>query len=400
MGKILFVDDERLIREGIADLIDWKYLSGEELKLAENAGVALKYLEQERYEIVITDIYMQDINGIELAKQIKDRWPATKVILLSAYEDFEYAKEAIEAGVFKYLLKPVIPEELEDAVKDALSQVKSNIEFENKVLKTEEIINVYKIQMEKNLWKDIAYGNIRDESDIESRSRQLRLSVKNSGVCCVVIEAGNFSRLLRISEKAEEIASLCFADYLNTILINEHMVVLLKNEPLQAELFTLQDRVSELTDEIISVAVGSYVTNLLELPSSIEAACYKIREGCPNISEEMDHIVLKSIRIIREEIQHKDFNINTIARSLHVTPAYFSRIFKKRMGVTCIEFIQNYRVDLAKELLEFTNLSNQEIAEKTGYTSVYYFNQQFKKITGETPGYYRRKRQRNDVQIN
>lgn len=397
MGKILFVDDERLIREGIADLIDWKGLSGEELKLAENAGIALKYLEQERYEIVITDIYMQDINGIELAKQIKDRWPAAKVILLSAYEDFEYAKEAIEAGVFKYLLKPVIPEELEDAVRDALSQIKSNIEYENRVLKTEETVNLYKIQMEKNLWKDIAYGNIRDESELEARSRQLGLSIQKSGICCIVMESEDFSELYNISEKAEETASLCFADYLNTILINRHIVVLLKKEPSQAELFTFQDKISELAEETVSVTVGSYAKDLLDLPASVAAACYKMKDGRPNLSDEMDRIVLQSIRVIREEIQNTDFNINTIARSLHVTPAYFSRIFKKKMGVTCIEFIQNYRVDMAKKLLEFTGLSNQEISEKTGYASVYYFNQQFKKITGETPGYYRKKRQHNDV---
>ncbi len=397
MGKILFVDDERLIRQGIADLIDWKDLSGEELELAENASIALKYLEQKHYEIVITDIYMQDINGIELAKQIKDRWPAVKVILLSAYEDFEYAKEAIEAGVFKYLLKPVTPEELEDAVKDAQGQIKSNIEYENMVLKTEEIVNLYKMQMEKNLWKDLAYGNIGDESELETRSRQLGLSLEKSGICCIVLESEDFSELHNISEKAEEVASLCFSDYLNAILINRKIVVLLKNEPSQAELFTFQDKINEYTEETVSVTVGSYVTDLLDLPISVAAASYKMKDGRTNFSDETGRIVLQSIKVIREEIQNTDFNINTIARSLHITPAYFSRIFKKRMGVTCTEFIQNYRVDMAKKLLEFTGLSNQEISEKTGYASVYYFNQQFKKITGEPPGYYRKKRQHNDV---
>ena len=69
---------------------------------------------------------MQDMNGIELAKCIKGKWPDVVVILLSAYEDFDYARKAIEAGVFKYLLKPVIPEELEDALNEAISQVKIN----------------------------------------------------------------------------------------------------------------------------------------------------------------------------------------------------------------------------------------------------------------------------------
>lgn len=383
MSKILFVDDERLIREGIASLIDWKHLCGEELKLAENAGVALEYLEQERFEIVITDIYMQDIDGIELARQIKARWPTIKVLLLSAYEDFEYAKAAIEAGVFKYLLKPVTPEELEEAVMEALEK--------------EKIISVYQTQMEKNLWKDIAYGNMRDKSDIEERIRQSGLSVKNTGICCVVLEAEDFSKLHRISAEAEEAAAGSFADYLNTIFINRQMVVLLRREPTTAELLAFQDKMTDLTDAMVRTAVGSYAAELLNLPSCIEAASYKIREGMPGISDETDDIVLKSMKIIREEIRNKEFNINTIARSLHVTPAYFSRVFKKKMGITCIEYIQKQRIALAKELLAFTDLNNQEISEKTGYASVYYFNQQFKKITGETPGYYRKKRHRKNV---
>ena len=140
MYKTLFVDDERLIREGISNLIDWERITGQELTLAENAKVALKYLEHEKYEIVISDIYMQDMNGIELVKCIKGKWPDVVVILLSAYEDFDYARKAIEAGVFKYLLKPVIPEELEDAVNEAISQVKINEETKKRIDHSQEVL--------------------------------------------------------------------------------------------------------------------------------------------------------------------------------------------------------------------------------------------------------------------
>ena len=140
MYKTLFVDDERLIREGISNLIDWERITGQELTLAENAKVALKYLEHEKYEIVISDIYMQDMNGIELAKCIKGKWPDVVVILLSAYEDFDYARKAIEAGVFKYLLKPVIPEELEDAVNEAISQVKINEGTKKRIDHSQEVL--------------------------------------------------------------------------------------------------------------------------------------------------------------------------------------------------------------------------------------------------------------------
>ena len=101
--------------------------------------------------------------------------------------------------------------------------------------------------------------------------------------------------------------------------------------------------------------------------------------------------------MIRKEIENVDFNINTIANALYLTPAYFSRVFKRKMGMTCIDFIKNYRINLAKELLKNTDLSIQQISEKTGYATVYYFSQQFKQVTGESPGSFRKKRQKFDV---
>ena len=65
--------------------------------------------------------------------------------------------------------------------------------------------------------------------------------------------------------------------------------------------------------------------------------------------------------------------------------------------LTNIDFIKNYRINLAKELLQNTDLSIQQISEKTGYATVYYFSQQFKQVTGESPGSFRKKRQKFDV---
>lgn len=114
--KILFVDDEPLIRESVPALMDWKKVGCTQLDIAENAYQALEMLQRVGYDLVITDIVMQQINGIELSKQIRAHYSQTKVIILSAYEDFAMARGAIEAGVSQYLLKPIVSEELEHAV--------------------------------------------------------------------------------------------------------------------------------------------------------------------------------------------------------------------------------------------------------------------------------------------
>ena len=397
MYKTLFVDDERLIREGISNLIDWERITGQELTLAENAKVALKYLEHEKYEIVISDIYMQDMNGIELAKCIKGKWPDVVVIFLSAYEYFDYARKAIEAGVFKYLLKPVIPEELEDAVNEAISQVKINEETKKRIDHSQEVLEDYQRELKKNLWKDILSGNMRNEDEIFERFEKMNMSKNISPIYVVVYKTDDESMLYQNQVAIDKVVSSCFEGYIDTVFMDNYIVILLKKENAKSVLYAFGDLVKEMFHFEVYMGEGKTVKDLSTLHMSVESAKYNIQKNRANKKDEPTQIVLAAVEMIRKEIENVDFNINTIANALYLTPAYFSRVFKRKMGMTCIDFIKNYRINLAKELLQNTDLSIQQISEKTGYATVYYFSQQFKQVTGESPGSFRKKRQKFDV---
>ena len=397
MYKTLFVDDERLIREGISNLIDWERITGQELTLADNAKVALKYLEHEKYEIVISDIYMQDMNGIELAKCIKEKWPDVVVILLSAYEDFDYARKAIEAGVFKYLLKPVIPEELEDAVNEAISQVKINEEAKKRIDYSQEVLEDYRRELKKSLWKDILSGNMRNEDEILERFEKMNMSKNISPIYVVVYETDDETMLYQNQVAIDKVVFSCFEGYIDTVFMDNYIVILLKKENAKAVLYAFGDLVKEMFHFEVHMGEEKVVKDLSTLHMSVESAKYNIQKNRANKKDEPTQIVLAAVEMIRKEIENVDFNINTIANALYLTPAYFSRVFKRKMGMTCKDFIKNYRIDLAKELLQNTDLSIQQISEKTGYATVYYFSQQFKQVTGESPGSFRKKRQKSDV---
>lgn len=367
MYKTLFVDDERLIREGISNLIDWERITGQELTLAENAKVALKYLEHEKYEIVISDIYMQDMNGIELAKCIKGKWPDVVVILLSAYEDFDYARKAIEAGVFKYLLKPVIPEELEDAVNEAISQVKINEETKKRIDHSQEVLEDYRRELKKNLWKDILSGNMCNEDEIFERFEKMNMSKNISPIYVVVYKTDDESMLYQNQVAIDKVVSSCFEGYIDTVFMDNYIVILLKKENAKSVLYAFGDLVKEMFHFEVYMGEGKTVKDLSTLHMSVESAKYNIQKNRANKKDEPTQIVLAAVEMIRKEIENVDFNINTIANALYLTPAYFSRVFKRKMGMTCIDFIKNYRINLAKELLQNTDLSIQQISEKTGY---------------------------------
>ncbi|MFC4598409.1 response regulator [Cohnella hongkongensis] len=123
--KLLVADDEALIRDGIRSHIDWGGYGIEIAGVEENGLAALRVLEREPIDILVTDIRMPRMDGIELSREARKRYPNIKIIILSGYEEFEFAQQALELSVMKYLLKPFTRPELEEAVVQAKEEVES-----------------------------------------------------------------------------------------------------------------------------------------------------------------------------------------------------------------------------------------------------------------------------------
>lgn len=105
--KVLIVDDEHLIRNLIRMRIDWEKEGFEIAGEASNAQEALELVERQRPDILFTDIYMPNIDGIELSRRVLEKHPQIKVVVVSGHDEFEYAQQSIKIGVFDFLLKPI-----------------------------------------------------------------------------------------------------------------------------------------------------------------------------------------------------------------------------------------------------------------------------------------------------
>ena len=112
MIKVFLVEDEFVIREGIKKNIDWEGHGYEFCGEASDGELAYPLIKKEKPDIVITDIRMPFMNGLELSKIIKKEMPWIEIIILSGFEEFEYAKEAIHLGVAQYLTKPISGDDL------------------------------------------------------------------------------------------------------------------------------------------------------------------------------------------------------------------------------------------------------------------------------------------------
>ncbi len=121
--KVFIVEDEIVTREGIRDNVDWKAHGFEFCGEASDGEMALPLLQTVHPDILITDIRMPFMDGLQLSRIVRDRMPMTKIIILSGHDEFEYAQKAIKLGVFEYLLKPVSVQDLHNVLQKVASEL-------------------------------------------------------------------------------------------------------------------------------------------------------------------------------------------------------------------------------------------------------------------------------------
>ena len=121
--KVLITDDEIQIRKGLRLKVDWEEEGFQLVEEASNGKEALEILRTNDIDVVITDMRMPIMDGVELAKRCHQEFPHVKVIVLSGYSDFEYVRNSLQQGVKDYLLKPVAPDELVEALRKIRKEV-------------------------------------------------------------------------------------------------------------------------------------------------------------------------------------------------------------------------------------------------------------------------------------
>lgn len=147
MLKVFLAEDEFIIREGIKNNIDWQDHGYEFCGEASDGELAFPLIQKTRPDILITDIKMPFVDGLALSRLVKRELPETEIIILSGYEEFDYAKEAIQIGVARYLLKPINGETL-------LQEIDSVAEIILGKQKEKEIREKYQKEMEENSLRD------------------------------------------------------------------------------------------------------------------------------------------------------------------------------------------------------------------------------------------------------
>lgn len=146
MYRILIVDDEEMIRQGLSQIVDWKEIGFEIAGTARNGSIAIDIIQKEHVDVVILDIKMPKMNGLEVSRYLYENFPEIKIVILSGYAEFEYAQKTINYNVFSYLLKPSRKDTIKELflrLKDEMDneRIESNLQSKGEYLEIKNLIS-------------------------------------------------------------------------------------------------------------------------------------------------------------------------------------------------------------------------------------------------------------------
>ena len=352
--KVLLVEDEIEMLEGLKNIINWEEHGFCVVAALRNGAEALECALRLMPDVIVTDITMPGMNGLEMLRELKKKLPRVKSIVLTCHEDFLYAKEVISLGADEYLVKHMLTEEI-------LTQT---------IIKIKQVLD----SGIKSLYNHIG----AEVSDISSSTGQtghlselcnlydvyiqpLKSAVKNYDAATYA--ALSYELLLHITQKyhpALRRAMLC------RILI-ESALALPDAAGISLEIIQLKNN---------DCSVEVLFANAVELISK-KISFYKNNTSNPQ--------VLKAIAYIEVCLSDNDLSLDVVSKHVNMNSSYFSRLLKQELGVSFTDFVLEKRLKKASEFLMTTSLSVDEITQLIGINSPSYFYRIYKRITGKTP---------------
>ncbi len=533
MYKVLIVEDELPVRDVIISIINWEELGYEVAYAAENGKDALDYLEDHSVDLVITDIYMPFMDGLEFVRRVRKKDNYCKVIFLTGYNEFEYAKEAISLNAYKYLLKPITKQELTEVLQEVHQSICQEINEINNINRLKIEYEKRREYLQEKLLYDILLGFIPKDR-IREACKEMGFEPQGRIYTAGVLEIVNKKE---VGENlwGEDYSLLHFAlfnickevlgDYpQHYLLMGDHGRIIIcfvfdeekkASEKAYGILQELLVSIRHIYDMDVVVGLGDSYLELSEMKYAFQDALtaleYKVIEGGNQIivktdversstkghrqsnefleqvevairvnhqenlkkyiqlyfenlkfnkvplgefkslvlaliirvystynqlimdkkeSETLDFrlieallsmddlvlmqesiiqrskelvdqlqqnreddkavLVLDAMRYIETCYSDPSLDLSHISEKFHVSSSYFARIFKQHNQQTFVEYLTEFRMKKAKELLKNSTRKVFEISQAIGYEDPHYFSYNFRKNVGMTPSQYRK----------
>lgn len=328
---VFIVDDEKLIRDGMKKLLKWEENGFRICGEAANGRDALQGILSCMPDIVLTDLRMPAMDGLALTAALREQAPSVEVVIITGYDEFEYAKEAVRNGVFDYLLKPVSHRELLQTMLRLKQKIQS---------------------------RSIGYP-------FEEEEQLLRSIREKDGQMGVQALDRMFAFFKTAMARQSEVYKIC-----NKILAEVDITYKAVQGPKALAVKPEPEKDA----------------SLLELEQTMREYLSKIFHfGSVDSSD----LLVEKLKQYLETHYQENVSLKMLEDEFYFNASYISRIFKVKTGENYSDYLLRLRICRAKELLTSSSYSIRQISEMVGFGSSKYFSKVFKDMEGIQPITYR-----------
>lgn len=409
---VVVADDEDELREAVCTMIPWQELGFRLVGSAGNGLDALQLVEEQEPDLLLTDIRMPFISGIELARQVREVRPATHIAFLTECDDFEYAKQAIRYNIISYMLKPLTVSGLAEELRVIRQKIDDDFAMFRQAPPSGSGLDARTALLMPLVLDPCADG----EEEARMRSYACRCGLLRDAddrpgytvmVSALLNEDGAADTPPSFAASVDRVAG----KYLRSVSFfapGKVVSVLIGELSACAEaLYILADEIPQMAGRALGrrcrVGVSRTVDSLTALHGAYREAVEALRQGDRTEGDAQfigdlepaarggSLLCRRALETIDQRYMDPGLSLVSLSGMLDVSPNHLSACIKKYAGETFINTLVRKRMEAARELLSATDLKIRDVAQRCGYRDQHYFSYCFKKYCGESPNALRRR---------
>lgn len=402
--RIVYADSDSLSMTRVVKSIDWEKNGFHLVGTCTNGYELMDLVEKGYPDLVITEINMPFISGLEAARQMRANYPHVQILFYTSCTVFEYARQAVNLQVMGYVTKT----ESLQALTEAICRGKAMLDEQAEKVRRISMLEFSYQQNQKLLLRDLLQGASEPEL-VCARAKAQKLNWDDETEFLVaVLDLDHFEGAYWNEEDIHVMqyalfniaAELLQKRKLGMAQLREKDVVLLGwNDGTGSFAGRVERTVQELLQFVsgelgfvVSAGFSQLCRGYRSIPEALAAAqldlsrriqeCSEKHKDGSEVSDDCNPMVWKAIHYIEQSYANQDLSAKSVCERLHISASYFRTLFKRETGSTIIGYITRVRMERAQELLADRSLKTSDIAERIGYQDAHYFNYCYRKYYG------------------
>jgi len=398
MWKVMIADDEPKIRRGLRTTIERIRPDMKVVAEAEDGEVALSLVQKETPDILMIDVRMPFVNGLELIEKINRILTDCIIIVVSGHDEFEYAQRALQLKVFEYVLKPVPQDVLAGVLKRAEEALSASRRQRTYVAWAHDQLDRNMPLLREQFLRDWVHARL---APLEVAEQAVFLDMQIPGVLAMavvrvvdrVVATGHSEERDRrialyavrsaVEESLAEFAPIW-------VFLDEHddVIVLARG----GDVRSWPEAVSRTEARV----VPSLCSAVIIAHAAVDDARHGVSECYEQLSAEVSSknshrgLVVLAQRYIDAHFSESTLTLEEVASSSQISPGYLSRLLKLETGFSFVDYLTRVRINKAVQIMGDPAVKVYEVAEAVGYQSQHYFSRAFKRVFGRPPVEYRK----------